>query len=75
MVEDHHGELAPLRLDQIAFCDERITQLSARISAQPASIRQARGIDTDGTTGPTAGRGSDAMIPPASMRSPASAPR
>ena len=32
MFEDHHGELAQLLLDQIAFLDARITQLTTRIS-------------------------------------------
>ena len=32
MFDDHHGELARLLLDQIAFLDERVTQLTARIT-------------------------------------------
>jgi transposase len=68
MFEDHHGELAQLLLDQIAFLDERISQLSARISAQLASIRQAWGIDADGTTSPTAGTGPGAAVLPATAR-------
>ena len=54
---DHHGELAQLLLDQITFPDERISQLPARISAQLATIRQARGTGADATTGPHAGTG------------------
>jgi len=65
---DHHGELAALLLDQITFLDERISQLSARISAQLAQIRDAWGIDADGTTGPAAGRGPDAAVLPAAAR-------
>jgi transposase len=68
LFENHHGELAQLLLDQIAFLDERISQLSARISAQLASIRQAWGIDADGTTGPDAGAGPDAAVRPAAAR-------
>ena len=33
MFDDHHGELAGMLLDQIAFLDERITALSARAAA------------------------------------------
>jgi transposase len=65
---DHHGELAQLLLDQIAFLDERISQLSARISAQLATIRQAWGIDADGTTGPHAGTGPGPAVLPAAAR-------
>jgi transposase len=68
MFDDHHGELAQLLLDQIAFLDERISQLSARISEHLASIRQAWGIDADGTTGPDAGTGPDAAALPAAAR-------
>jgi transposase len=68
MFADHHGELAQLLLDQIAFCDERIGQLSARISAQLASIRHAWGIDADGTTGPDAGTSPHAAALPAAAR-------
>jgi len=65
---DHHGELAGLLLDQITFLDERISHLSARISAQLAQIRDAWGIDADGTTGPAAGRGPSAAVLPAAAR-------
>jgi len=68
MFEDHHGELAQLLLDQIAFLDERISQLSARASQQLASIREAWGIDTDGTTGPDAGTGPGPTVLPATAR-------
>jgi transposase len=68
MFDDHHGELAQLLLDQIAFLDERISQLSARISARLASIREAWGIDANGTTSPDAGTGPDAPVPPAAAR-------
>jgi transposase len=65
---DHHGELAGLLLEQITFLDERISQLSARISAQLAQIRDAWGIDADGTTGPAAGQGPGAAVLPAAAR-------
>ena len=65
---DHHSELAQLLLDQITFIDERISQLSARISAQLAQIREAWGIGADGTTGPDAGTGPGAAALPAAAR-------
>jgi transposase len=68
MFEDHHGELAGLLLEQIAFCDERISQLTGRISAHLATIRDAWGIDANGTTGPQAGTGSDAVVLAAAAR-------
>ena len=66
--EDHHGELARLLLDQIVFLDNRISQLTTRISEHLAAIRAAWGIDADGTTGPAAGLGSDAAVLAAAAR-------
>ena len=56
MFTDHHGELAQLLVEQIAFLDERITQPTERLSAQLATIRDAWGI------GPQAGSGTDAVV-------------
>jgi transposase len=66
--DDHHGELAGMLLDQIASCDERIGQLTARITGSVAAIPQAQGIDAGGTTGPDAGTGPDAAVLPAAAR-------
>jgi len=60
MFDDHHGELAALLLDQIAFLDERIVRLAARAAELTAAMPEAWGIDPDGTTGPDAGATSDA---------------
>src|SRR6185437_4926157 len=62
MFDDHHGELAGLLLDQIAFLDARIAQLATRIGEAAAAIPAAWGINADGTTGPDAGTGSDAPV-------------
>jgi transposase len=62
MFDDHHGELAALLLDQIAFLDARIAQLSARAAALAAALPAAWGVDADGTTGPDAGTGPDAPV-------------
>jgi transposase len=68
MFDDHHGELAGLLLDQIAFLDGRIAQLTARAAELTAAIPAAWGINADGTTGPDAGAGPDAPVLPAAAR-------
>src|SRR5512140_544694 len=68
MFDDHHGELARMLLDQIAFLDERATQLTARITAAVAAMPAAWGVDGDGTAGPDAGTGPDAAVLPAVAR-------
>ena len=76
MSGDHHGEFAGLLLDQIGFLDERIGALSARAAGLTAAMPAACGVDGDGTTGPDAGAGPDAAVPPwwpGSRISPASA--
>jgi transposase len=68
MFDDHHGELAQLLLDQAAFCDARIAQLNARITAAVAAMPAAWGADADGTTGPDGGTGPDTAALPAVAR-------
>jgi transposase len=68
MFDDHHGELARMLLDQIAFLDERVTQLTARITGAVAAMPAAWGVDGDGTAGPDAGTGPDAAVLPAATR-------
>ena len=68
MFDDHHGELAGLLLDQIAFLDGRIAQLTARAAELTAAIPAAWGINADGTTGPDAGTSPDAPALPAVAR-------
>jgi len=55
MFGDHHGELAQLLLDQIAFLDGKIAKLTARIEKQAAAMPAAWGVNADGSTGPGAG--------------------
>ena len=55
MFDDHHGELAGMLLDQIAFLDQRIAALSARAASLTAAMPAAWGVNPDGTTGPDAG--------------------
>jgi transposase len=68
MFDDHHGELAQLLLDQVAFLDGRIAQLTARAAALTAAMPAAWGVDPDGTTGPDAGTGPGAPVLPAVTR-------
>jgi transposase len=62
MFAGHHGEIARMLLDQIAFCDAGIARLTMLISEQLAMISDARGVDADGTTGPGAGTSDDAPV-------------
>src|SRR5690348_9680231 len=55
MFDDHHGELAGLLLDQIAFPGTPIAALTARAAELTATMPAAWGVDPDGTTGPGAG--------------------
>jgi transposase len=62
MFDDHHGELAQLLLDQIAFLDGPIAALTARAAGLTAAMPEAWGVDADGTTGPGAGTTPDAPV-------------
>ena len=62
MSDEHHGELAQLLLDQIAFLSDRIEALAARAAQLAAAMPPAWGINADGTTGPAAGTGPDAPV-------------
>ena len=68
MFDDHHGELAGMLLDQIAFLDQRIAALGARARQLAAAMPAAWGVDGDGTTGPDAGTGPDAAVLPVVAR-------
>ena len=68
MFDSHHGELAEMELDQIAFLNERIGKLEASIRDTLAAIPAAQGVNADGTTGPAAGHGPDAAVLPAAAR-------
>jgi transposase len=68
MFDDHHGELARMLLDQIAFLDDRIAQLTARAAELTAAMPATWGVDGDGTTGPGAGTSPDAPVLNAAAR-------
>jgi transposase len=68
MFDAHHGELAQMLLDHIAFLGTQITALAARAAQLTAAMPAAWGIDADGSTGPAAGTGPDAAALPAPAR-------
>lgn len=61
----HHAELARMLLDQIDTASAHIEHLTKRIGSLIADIPAAQGVDADGTIGPEAGTGPDAVIQPA----------
>jgi transposase len=56
------AHMAKTLLGLIAYLDEDIAILEARIAARLEQIPAARGIGTDGVTGPGAGTGPDAAV-------------
>ena len=66
--DDHHAELARMLLDQIDTLGGQIGTLTTRIEQLLAAIPAAHGVDADGTTGPGAGSGPDAVVLPAVAR-------
>jgi transposase len=61
----HHAELAQMLLDQIDGLTAQVGKLTIRIEQLIAAIPAAQGVDADGTTGPGAGLGDGAPVPPA----------
>jgi transposase len=68
MFGSHHADLAQMLLDQIDFLSQKIAWLDGRIDDALTAIPAARGVDADGTSGPYAGNGPDAIIMPATWR-------
>src|ERR671911_259406 len=66
--DDHHAELARMLGDQIDALGGQIGTLTTRIEELLAAIPAAHGVDADGTTGPGAGSGPDAVVLPAVAR-------
>jgi len=60
--DHHHGELAQILLDQVDALSAQIDHLTARIDQLITAIPAAQGVDADGTTGPHAGTGPDAVV-------------
>jgi len=66
--DDHHAELARMLLDQIDQLNAQIARLTDRIGELIGAMPAARGVDADGSTGPSAGTGPDAAVIPALQR-------
>jgi transposase len=66
--DEHHAELARMLLDQIDQLNAQIARLTDRIGELIGVMPAARGVDADGSTGPSAGTGPDAAVAPALQR-------
>ena len=66
--DEHHAELARMLLDQIDQLNAQIAKLTDRIGELIGVMPAARGVDADGSTGPSAGTGPDAAVTPALQR-------
>ena len=62
MFDSHHGVIAQALLDQVAFLDQRITQMEAGAVAALAQVEESWGVDADGETGPGRGTGPDSRV-------------
>jgi transposase len=62
MFTSHHGAIARVLLDQVAFLDEQITAMEHGAIAALAQVQESWGTDADGTTGPGAGTSPDAPV-------------
>ena len=68
MFDSHHGVIAQMLLDQVAFLDQRITQMEDQAIAALAQVEQSWGVDADGETGPGRGTGPDSPVLAAAHR-------
>jgi transposase len=66
--EAQHAFAAASHLRMIDMLDAEIAMLEEQVSEHLAAIPAAWGVDADGTTGPEAGRGPDAVVLPAAAR-------
>jgi transposase len=68
MFDSHHGVIAQMLLDQVAFLDQRITAMEDQAIAALAQVEQSWGVDASGETGPQAGTGPDSQVLAAAWR-------
>ena len=68
MFDSHHGVIAQALLDQIAFLDQRITQMEDGAIEALARIPESWGVDATGETGPQAGKTPDSPVLAAAWR-------
>ena len=68
MFDSHHGVIAQMLLDQVAFLDQRIKQMEDQAIAALAQVEESWGVDADGETGPGRGTGPDSPVLAAAYR-------
>jgi transposase len=68
MSGSHHGVIAQLLLDQVAFLDQRIAQMEAGAIEALAQVEQSWGVDATGETGPGCGTSPDSPVLAAAYR-------
>ena len=68
MFDSHHGVIAGMLLDQVAFLDQRITAMEGQAIAALAQVEQSWGVDATGETGPQAGTSPDSQVLAAAHR-------
>ena len=61
MFDSHHGVIAQMLLDQVAFLDQRITAMEDQAIAALAQVEESWGVDATGETGPGRGTGPDSQ--------------
>ena len=68
MSGSHHGVIAQMLLDQVAFLDQRITAMEDQAIAALAQVQESWGLDATGETGPGCGTGPDSPVLAAAYR-------
>ena len=68
MFDSHHGVIAQMLLDQVAFLDQRIKQMEDQAIAALAQVTESWGVDAAGQTGPGCGTGPDSPVLAAAYR-------
>ena len=68
MFDSHHGVIAQMLLDQVAFLDQRIKQMEDQAIAALAQVQESWGVDAGGETGPGCGTGPDSPVLAAAYR-------
>ncbi len=68
MFDSHHGVIAQMLLDQVAFLDQRIKQMEDQAIAALAQVEESWGVDAAGETGPGCGTTPDSQVLAAAYR-------
>jgi len=68
MFDSHHGVIAQMLLDQVAFLDQRVTAMEDQAIAALARVEESWGVDAGGETGPGRGTGPDSQVLAAAHR-------